>query len=394
VKAVTCTNSVLRVANLPEPTPGTGQLLINVLRCGICGSDLHARTHSDDQADVLVEAGYDGFMRSDQQVVFGHEIYGEVADYGPGCRRTLARGTPVVALPLVRRGADMHAIGLSAAAPGGYAERVVTQEAFTLPVPNGLAPDIAALTEPVAIGWHAVRRSEIKKRDVAVVIGCGPVGLAVICVLKAQGVATVVASDPSAGRRQLATACGADVVIDPAEQSPFTGSQSRGFITTVPAMAELGLDTMEKLTRLPIPWQHVWRAADALGAGPKRPIIFECVGIPGMIDQIITSAPLTSRVVVVGVCATPDVIRPVMAINKEIDLRFVVGYTPLEFRDTLHKLAEGKINAAPIVTGTVGLDGVASAFEELASPKNQAKVLIDPRIDAISLTPAAVGGSL
>jgi threonine dehydrogenase-like Zn-dependent dehydrogenase len=394
VKAVTCTNSVLRTANLPEPTPGTGQLLINVLRCGICGSDLHARTNSDDQADVLAEAGYDGFMRSDQQVVFGHEIYGEVADYGPGCRRTLARGTPVVAFPLVRRGADMHAIGLSVAAPGGYAERVVTQEAFTLPVPNGLAPDIAALTEPVAIGWHAVRRSEIKKRDVAVVIGCGPVGLAVICVLKARGVATVVASDPSAGRRQLATACGADIVIDPAEQSPFTGAQSRGFITTVPAMAELGLDTMEKLTRLPIPWQHVWRVADALGAGPKRPIIFECVGIPGMIDQIITSAPLTSRVVVVGVCATPDVIRPVMAINKEIDLRFVVGYTPLEFRDTLHKLAEGKINAAPIVTGTVGLDGVARAFDELASPKNQAKVLIDPRIDAVSLTPAAVGGSL
>ena len=102
---------------------------------------------------------------------------------------------------------------------------------------------------------------------------------------------------------------------------------------------------MEKLDRLPVPWHHVWRTAEKLGAKPKRPVIFECVGVPGILDGIIASAPLFSRVVVVGVCMEPDRIRPAMAINKEIDLRFVVGYTPLEFRDTLHMLAEGKVNA-------------------------------------------------
>ena len=71
-------------------------------------------------------------------------------------------------------------------------------------------------------------------------------------------------------------------------------------------------------------------------------MIFECVGLPGIIDDLITNAPLFSRVVVVGVCSEPDQFRPVMAINKEIDLRFVVGYTPLEFRDTLHLLARGR----------------------------------------------------
>lgn len=379
MKAVTCQNATLTVAELPEPEPTTGQLLINVLRCGICGSDLHARTHSDEQADVLAEAGYHGFMRSDQRVVFGHEFCGEIAEYGAGCRRKLPVGTPVVALPLIRHGNDIHAIGLSAAAPGGYAQRVLTQEALTLPVPNGLAPDLAALTEPIAIGWHAVRRSAIKKKDVAIVVGCGPVGLAIICVLKAKGVSTVIASDFSAGRRQLASACGADIVTNPAEQSPFAGSEKRGYITTVPAMAGLGLDTMDKLARLPVPWQHVWRVTEALGVKPRRPVIFECVGVPGMIDEIITAAPLTSRVIVVGVCATPDTIRPVMAINKEIDLRFVFGYTPLEFRDTLHHLAEGKINGAPIITGTVGFDGVANAFDALADPATQAKILIDPQ---------------
>ena len=74
-------------------------------------------------------------------------------------------------------------------------------------------------------------------------------------------------------------------------------------------------------------------------------MIFECVGVPGVIDEIIAGAPLFSRVVVVGVCMGDDRIRPAMAINKEIDLRFVLGYTPLEFRDTLHMLAEGKVDA-------------------------------------------------
>ena len=83
------------------------------------------------------------------------------------------------------------------------------------PVPNGLAPELGALTEPMAIGWHAVRRAEVKKGTVAIVVGCGPIGLAVICALKARGVRTVIASDLSRGRRALATACGADLVVDP-----------------------------------------------------------------------------------------------------------------------------------------------------------------------------------
>jgi len=385
MKAVACENATLAVVDLPEPEPGKGQVLLDVRRCGICGSDLHARHHADQQADVLAEAGYDGFMRSDQRVVFGHEFCGEVADYGPRCRRKVPSGTPVVALPLVRRGHEVHAVGLSAAAPGAYAERVVVEESLTFALPNGLPPDLGALTEPMAIGRHAVRRAEIKKGDVAIVIGCGPVGLAVICMLKAQGVATVVASDLSRGRRELATACGADVVVDPNHESPYEAAGDRGHLKTIPDLAELGIGTMEKLTRLPVPWHHVMRVAERLGARPKHPVIFECVGVPGIIDGIIGSAPLFSRVVVVGVCMAPDTIRPAMAINKEIDLRFVVGYTPLEFRDTLHMLAEGRVDVAPLVTGTVGLPGVASAFDALGSAESHAKILIDPRSAAASV---------
>ena len=97
-----------------------------------------------------------------------------------------------------------------------------------------------------------------------------------------------------------------------------------------------------------------------------------------MIDSIIDGAPLFSRVVVVGVCVGVDQITPAMAINKEIDLRFVIGYTPLEFRDTLHMLAEGEIDPGPLITGTVGLDGVDAAFAALGDPETHAKILIDP----------------
>ncbi len=394
MRAVVCHEARLEVTELPDPEPGAGQVLLNVLRCGICGSDLHARHHSDAQADVLVEAGYDGFMRASHRVVFGHEFSAEIAAYGPGCRKKLPTGTLVVAMPLVRRGADIHAIGLSADAPGGYAEQVVVEESLMLKVPNGLAPDLAALTEPLAIGWHAVRRADIKKKDVAIVVGCGPVGLAVIGMLKAQGVETVVASDLSSGRRALAGACGADVVVDPRMESPYTATDKRGHLTSIPAKAKLGLETMDKLTRLPVAWHRVWRAADAIGVtNPKRPVIFECVGLPGILEEIITQAPLSSRVVVVGVCMTPDTIRPAMAINKEIDLRFVVGYTPLEFRDTLHMLADGKVQAGPILTGTVGLSGVASAFDALADPEVHAKILIDPQSQATTPTHVAARGA-
>ena len=147
---------------------------------------------------------------------------------------------------------------------------------------------------------------------------------------------TVIASDFSPGRRALATACGADAVVDPAQDSPYAAADGHGHLKTAPDALDLAVGTIEKLRKLRLPWWQVWRAAEAVGAAtPKHPVIFECVGVPGIIENIITGAPLFSRVVVVGVCMGADRIRPSMAINKEIDLRFVLGYTPLEFRDTL-----------------------------------------------------------
>ena len=378
MRAVVCRNTELGVSDRPEPVPGRGQVRIGVLRCGICGSDLHARYGCDQWADLLLRMNYSRFARSEQEIVFGHEFSGEVAEYGPGCKRSSPTGTAVVALPLLRGGGGVDTLGLSVHAPGAYAEQLIVQESLMMPVPNGLGADIAALTEPMAVAWHAVRRGEVGKRTVAIVVGCGPVGLATILLLKAKGVRTVVASDYSAGRRALARSCGADVVIDPAHEAPYTAVERKGQIPDAPAALELAVGTREKLGRLPLKWWQVWRLAETLGAGPRYPVIFECVGAPGVIESIIDGAPLLSRVVVVGVCVGSDQITPAMAVNKEIDLRFSLGYTPLEFRDTLHMLADGEVDPSPLLTGTVGLDGVENAFSALGDPEEHAKIMIDP----------------
>jgi threonine dehydrogenase-like Zn-dependent dehydrogenase len=115
-------------------------------------------------------------------------------------------------------------------------------------------------------------------------------------------------------------------------------------------------------------------------------VIFECVGVPGVIESVLDGAPLFSRVVVAGVCVGVDQITPAMAINKEIDLRFVFGYTPLEFHDTLRMLADGKVDPAALITGTVGLHGVDAAFSALGNPDAHAKILIDPRSNVAAPT--------
>jgi threonine dehydrogenase-like Zn-dependent dehydrogenase len=130
---------------------------------------------------------------------------------------------------------------------------------------------------------------------------------------------------------------------------------------------------------VPLPWWHVWRIAEALGKGPARPVIFECVGVPGIVQHINDGAPLMPRVIVVGVCMQVDRYEPALAVMKEIDLRFVVNHTPLEYRDALHMIANGKLDCAPLATGEVGLDGVDNAFEALKDPDSHAKILIDPK---------------
>ena len=128
---------------------------------------------------------------------------------------------------------------------------------------------------------------------------------------------------------------------------------------------------MDKLRAVPfLPWQHVFRAAEAVGAVPERPGGLRVRRRPRHPHRVMAAAPLYTRVVVVGVCMGDDRVRPSLGINKELDVRFSLLYTPAEFRQALHLLADGKVDPRPLVTGTVGLDGAAAAFDALGDPES------------------------
>lgn len=357
MKAVVYKNAELSVREISEPIPQKGQALLKVLRCGICGSDLHMHSCFEDMRSGLRQSGYRHFPTNKQELVFGHEFCGEVLDHGAGSDKHIKVGTRVCAVPLIRHGQEIDMLGMSSRTPGAYAERVLAQESMLLPIPNGLSDDMAALTEPMALALHAVRRSEVKLDDVAVVVGCGVTGLAVVCMLKAMGVHTVVASDFSAARRQQALRCGADVVTDPSDDAPYANWQPYGFVDDLPTQLQQAAG-----------WADTH----------KMPVIFECVGLTGVAQTIVDGAPLYSRVVVVGGCRRSDEIESVSVSHKELDIRFAKGYSLLEYREALHLMAEGRVKAEALVTGLVGLDGVLDAFDVLGSTEEHAKILIDP----------------
>ncbi|MDR3509572.1 MAG: zinc-binding dehydrogenase [Caulobacteraceae bacterium] len=359
MKAVVARAGRLVCEEIADLEPGPGQVLVKTLCCGVCGSDLHALHHLDRMVDMTRRANNGASaLDATKDVVFGHEFSAEILDFGPGAERRLKAGARVVSMPIMMDASGPVTIGYSNVFPGGYAERMVLQEALLLEVPNGLSARQAAMTEPFAVGAHAAGKADFSEPSAALVVGCGPVGLAVIAALKARGYGPVMAADFSPARRRMAERLGADVIIDPAQESPHSRWRDLGVAVT-------GLE------------QTIARMS---GQVVRRAIIFECVGVPGMLQKLIDAAPSGAQIVVAGVCMETDAIEPFLAIAKQIDLRFVLGYTPEEFAQTLSDIAEGRIDVAPVITSAVGLEGVAGAFEALADPESQVKVVVEPAL--------------
>lgn len=356
MKAVVMRDKQLLVTSIQAPTPGPAEVLVKTLACGICGSDLHMFHHCEHVLANFKRGGIPVSFDPRQDVVFGHEFCAEVLDHGPGSDKKIKVGTRVCSLPFVFNQAGFEQVGYSNRYPGGFAEQMVLSEAMMVPVPGDLPSEIAALTEPMAVALHAVNRAQLAGDEVPIVVGCGPIGLAMIAVLKSRGIGPVIASDFSAKRRALAEQMGADVVVNPGEQSPYQ--------SWVDVAAPAGYDIKGPL------------AAFGIGPQPKPCVVFECVGVPGLIQQVLLNAPPRSRLIVVGVCMESDKIEPLLGIAKEMNINFVFGYSGEEFAQTLFALADGKLDASPLITGTVQLEGVAQAFTALSNPETHAKVMV------------------
>jgi 2-desacetyl-2-hydroxyethyl bacteriochlorophyllide A dehydrogenase len=317
----------LAVETVPDPTPEPGQAVVRVAACGICGSDLH------------VHQG--GYLPAGS--IMGHEFCGEVVEGAGG----LAAGERVCVLPALSCGrcercgsglgmycAEQRPLGLGQA-PGAFAEYVAIAPHQAVRLPSGLDDEHGALVEPLAVALHAVEVARLARGERCVVIGAGPIGLALVLWARHAGAGEVIVSERSPGRRALAQRIGATRVVEPGQ------------------LAEaVGLD-----------------GAD---------VVFEAVGAPGLIQQCIQHARFRGRVVVVGVCIPPDRFQPATAVLKELELRFALAYERKDFERTVARIERGELRPSALVTDRIGLADVPAAFDALEHPEERCKVLVQP----------------
>ena len=322
----------LAVGQAPDPTPGPGDLVLRVDACGICGSDLH-------MAQVIKRPG----------VTFGHEFCGTVVAMGADVS-DYREGDRVVGFPLFGCGRCPACVSgfvakclqaelTGAQRPGAYAEFVAVRAATSYSLPEELSADFGALVEPLAVAHHALERSPREPGEPVLVLGAGPVGLAVALWAQILGARQVVVSDPVAHRRALAEKVGV-IAVDPTHQD-------------------------------------VAEAFAAVAGGPPR-VVVECVGRPGVIQQAMEVAATDAHVTLVGACMLPDTFNPLVPTTKELTLQFAVYYRQRDFTQTLAALASGRMDPTALITGHVGLEELPARFDALMGRNSDCKVLIHP----------------
>jgi (R,R)-butanediol dehydrogenase/meso-butanediol dehydrogenase/diacetyl reductase len=326
----------LVIEEVPEPTPGPRDLVVEVKCCGICGSDLHA-------------ASLPGGLPPG--CIMGHEFAGEVVEVGARASGGFEKGDAVTAVPSIGCGIcaaclsgdvihcpEVQITGLGQL-PGAYARYLRVGSNETVRLPESIDFRRGALAEPLAVGLHAVKQAGLAPGQEVMVVGAGPIGLAVTLWARFFGARSVLVSEPSEARRAMALEMGASEAVDGAESAaPILAEKPRG-----------GVD-----------------------------VIFECVGVPGLLAQCIDLAAARSKLVVAGVCMQPDSWVPAAAVVKELQLQFVLAYRKHDFELTLEMMARERIDPWPMVTDRVSLGQMPEAFEALKKPAGQCKVLVEP----------------
>jgi 2-desacetyl-2-hydroxyethyl bacteriochlorophyllide A dehydrogenase len=329
----------LAVEALDAPKPGPRDLILKVRACGICGSDLH-----------MTEAT--SMMPLPGGSVMGHEFSGEVVEIGSALKGVWKEGARVAGYPYLCCGDASPCVNLGYGAAtcgkglpiglgqshGAYAEFVRISANGAHRLPDIVSFEEGALVEPLAVGLHAVDMGRVTRGETVLIIGAGPVGLATARWAKFSGARHVIVSERAPARIAMAAKFGATDVIDPGQ--PLTSQ-------------------VEAIT------------------GKAPDIIFECVGNPGMLNEAMLAAPRRGRIVVAGVCQGMDSIMPLVGIMKELNVQFVLGYTPADFAFVIDMIAKDRIDVAAMVTDRIALDALPDAFEALRKPSTQCKVMVE-----------------
>ena len=323
-----------RVDVCPLPPLQEDEVLLRVMVCGICGSDLG-----------YVAAG--GLLGPGKEPMpLGHELSAVVVATGPGGAGP-ALGTRVVVNPVA---ADNN-IG-NGGPEGGFADflrvRNVSRGHCLMPIPDSVDDHCAALVEPLAVALHAVNQGAPTAGDRAAVFGTGPIGLGIIAALKQRGVTDVVAIEPSASRRAVASAMGADAVLDPTAEDVWTLLRGR----------------------------HGERALYGFPVA-RTELLFEATGLGSVMQGIVAGAGTDARVIVVGLHKSPVPLDLATVLMKELTLRGAMAYPEQEFAEVIDWLASGAIDPRPMISRRFRLDDFPAAFAHARDPEHGGKVLVD-----------------
>ena len=330
----------LSIETVEDPRPQPGQIVIAVGGAGICGSDLHMT-----QAPGFAAPG----------LILGHEFAGTVAGIGKDVAGDWKTGDRVTAVPLFPchdcEACDAHLpqlcpngrfAGTTLETPGAYAQYVAVRADMVQKVPSGIGDAEAAMIEPLAVGHHTFSRADMRKGEAVLIIGGGPIGAAVALFARAAGASHVIVSEPAIERRERCLSLGATATIDPRNE-------------------DLGQRFVEI-------------------AGTRPSVVFECVGIAGMVQQAVNVAAIRGRVVVAGVLFEEDRLLHVAALGKEVSIIYSQAYNERDFEAVIDALAKNVIDAKPLHTATISLDELPETFESLRNNPAQCKVLIDPSL--------------
>lgn len=328
----------LEIKEIKEPKSVKGEVLIDVKKCGICGSDIH-----------YWEAG------NPVGLVMGHEYCGIVTD--PGKRKDLRVGDRVTALPISPCGKCpaclsgniqycpetwTYATGLSLDHPGGLAPKIAIRPDMVMKVPHNMKDNEVAMIEPVAVSLHAVNLANIKIGEKVLVIGGGIIGLVSAMLAKKNGASYVVVSETNELRGKKAVKLGvADEWVDAKKKD------------LIPKMLEKTLGGFDT--------------------------VIECCGNSPAVTSSLMLAKPGGKVVLVGVSLTAITIPTTIAVMHELTIKGAIGYTKEDFATVINLISNKEIEVNKFVDKIVPLSKVQASYEELTSGKSDViKILVDP----------------
>jgi threonine dehydrogenase-like Zn-dependent dehydrogenase len=328
----------IAVEERPDPVAGPGQVVVEVIATGICGSDFH---------------GYSGENgRRHPGQIMGHETVGRIRELGTEVAELMV-GQLVTVNPVMSCGAcpaclsgQEHwcsrrvVLGVAPEIPAAFADRVAVPAANIVPLPEDMPEELGALVEPMAVGYHAVRRGQPNPDDRVLVIGGGPIGQACLLAARRLGVQAMALSDVSPSRRDLCARLGAEVV------DPTAGNLPEA-------------------------------VADRLG-GPAT-LVVDAVGVNRTVADAMAASSLGSRIVLVGMGSPQLDLAAYTLSTAERSLIGSFTYTAAEFIQTAEWVGTVPEGIGELIDGRVGWEGAPQSFDDLARGRSSAsKILVFP----------------